>query len=113
MRNKILIVDDVDINRELLAEMLDDEHEILMAEKGEEAVRILKADHEQIALLMLDLVMPVMDGFTVLKELQKLSWSKDIGIIIISSDTAVQTETDCFDLGAADFVHRPFNNRLH
>ena len=91
MRNKILIVDDVDINRELLAEMLDDEYEILMAENGEEALRILKADHEQIALLMLDLVMPVMDGFTVLKELQKLPWSKDIGIIIISSDTAVQT----------------------
>lgn len=112
MRNKILIVDDVDINRELLAEMLDDEYEIRMAENGEEALRILKADHEQIALLMLDLVMPVMDGFMVLKELQKLPWSKDIGIIIISSDTAIQTETDCFDLGAADFVHRPFNNRL-
>lgn len=70
MRNKILIVDDVDINRELLAEMLDDEYEIRMAENGEEALRILKADHEQIALLMLDLVMPVMDGFMVLKELQ-------------------------------------------
>ena len=112
MRDKILIVDDVDINRELLAEILGDEYEILMAENGKQAMKVLEEYHEQIALLMLDLVMPEMDGFAVLRELQKCSWSKNIGIIIISSDNTIQTETECFELGVSDFVHRLFDNRL-
>ena len=71
MRDKILIVDAVEINRELLEEILGDEYEILMAENGKQAMKILEAQHEQIAVLMLDLVMPQMDGFAVLRELQR------------------------------------------
>lgn len=112
MRDKILIVDDVEINRELLTEILSDEFEILEAENGLEAMKILEKSHEQIALLMLDLVMPKMDGFAVLRELNQRPWSKNIGIIIISSDNTIKTEADCFELGVSDFVHRPFDNRL-
>ena len=112
MRDKILIVDDVEINRELLSEILSDEYEILMAENGKQAMKVLEAQNDQIAVMMLDLVMPQMDGFAVLRELQHRSWSKNIGIIIISSDNTIQTEADCFELGVSDFVHRPFDNRL-
>lgn len=112
MRDKILIVDDVEINRELLAEILGDKYEILQAENGKKAMQLLEKHHEQIAVLMLDLVMPEMDGFAVLRELYQLPWSKNIGIIIISSDNTIQTEADCFELGVSDFVHRPFDNHL-
>lgn len=112
MRDKILIVDDVEINRELLAEILKDDYRILQAEDGKQAMKILEEYHEQISLLMLDLVMPVMDGFEVIKELQRWPWSKNIGIIVISSDNTIKTEADCFELGVSDFVHRPFDNRL-
>lgn len=111
MRDKILIVDDVEINRELLSEILNEEYTILMAENGKEAMKILEEHHEEIAVLMLDLVMPEMDGFAVLRELDRRPWSKNIGIII-SSDNTIKTETECFDLGVSDFVHRPFDNRL-
>ena len=112
MRNKILIVDDVEINRELLAEMLKDEYEILMAKNGLEALEILEQCHDDIAALLLDLVMPKMDGFTVLEILNTKSWGSQLAIMIISGDTAVQTEKRCFALGVADFVHRPFNSGL-
>lgn len=112
MRDKILIVDDVEINRELLSEILNEEYTILMAENGKEAMKILEERHEEIAVLMLDLVMPEMDGFAVLRELDRRPWSKNIGIIIISSDNTIKTEAECFDLGVSDFVHRPFDNRL-
>ncbi|MGN0505712.1 MAG: HD domain-containing phosphohydrolase [Lachnospiraceae bacterium] len=112
MRDKILIVDDVEINRELLTEILGDEYEILLAENGKQAMQLLEKNHEQIAVLMLDLVMPEMDGFAVLRELNQRPWSKNIGIIIISSDNTIKTEADCFELGVSDFVHRPFDNRL-
>ena len=112
MRDKILIVDDVEINREILAEILREEYEILMAESGSQALDILEKLHEEIAAILLDLVMPEMDGFAVLEELNQKPWSKQIAIMIISGDNTVQTEAKCFELGVADFVHRPFNNRL-
>lgn len=112
MRDKILIVDDVDINRELLAEILEDEYGILMAENGRQAMEVLEQSNEEIAVIMLDMIMPEMDGFAVLRELDKKPWSKNIAIIIISSDNTIQTEASCFELGVSDFVHRPFDNRL-
>lgn len=112
MRDKILIVDDVEINRELLAEILNDKYDILQAENGVQALKVLKKHHKHIALLMLDLFMPEMDGFEVLNELNKFQWIKDIAIIIISSDDAVTTEAECFELGVSDFVHKPFDSYL-
>ncbi len=112
MQKKILIVDDVDINRELLAGMLEDEYEIVMADNGRRALEILEKMHDGLALMMLDLIMPEMDGFAVLKYLQSKPWASKLAIIIISSDSAAQTEARCFDYGVADFVHRPFDARL-
>ncbi len=112
MRTKILIVDDVDINREILAEMLKDEYEIVMAENGKQALAILAQQRNDIALMLLDLFMPEMDGFEVLELVSKQSWSKQLAVMIISSDNNSQTESRCFDLGVSDFIHRPFDARL-
>lgn len=112
MRDKILIVDDVDINREILSEILHEDYQILIAENGKDALKIIEEQHDELSLVLLDLVMPVMDGFSVLEELQKKPWNKQIAIMIISGDNAVKTEARCFELGVADFIHRPFNNRL-
>lgn len=112
MRNNILIVDDVEINRDLLAEMLQDDYDILTAGSGEEALKILKEKNSEIAVMLLDLVMPEMDGFQVLEEVGKQPWSDQIAVIIISSENATKTEKRCFDMGVADFIHRPFDDRL-
>lgn len=112
MRDKILIVDDLEINRELLAEILQGEYEILMAEDGLRALETAEEYHDSISVILLDLMMPNKDGFAVLEELNKKTWSKQIAIMIISGDNAVKTEEKCFEYGVADFIHRPFNNRL-
>lgn len=112
MHNKILIVDDVEMNRELLAEMLNDEYEILTAENGREALEVLDKQYKDIALILLDLVMPELDGFQVLEAIRTKSWSRHIAVIIISSETTNKTEKRCFDLGVSDFIHRPFDDRL-
>lgn len=112
MRNSILIVDDVELNREFLSEILQEDYEILMAESGEEALGILKQRHEEIILLLLDLVMPGIDGFQVLEVLQEMPWREQLGVIVISSEKESGSEKRCFDLGVSDYIHRPFDDRL-
>lgn len=112
MRNKILIVDDVEINREILVEILKDEYEIMTAENGIQAFEMLEKCHDDIAVMLLDLVMPEMDGFSFMEKLGKKPWGDKIAIIIISGDNTIQTEERCFELGVSDFVHRPFDERL-
>lgn len=112
MRNRVLIVDDVEINREILAEMLQDEYEIILADSGEKAMEILEEKHDDIAIMLLDLVMPGMNGFQVLEEVRKKPWSGQLAIIIISSEKANNTEKRCFELGVSDFIHRPFDDVL-
>ena len=112
MRTKILIVDDVEINRDLLAKILGDEYEVEMSENGKQALEFLDKWNEDIAVILLDLVMPEMDGFQVLEELSNRPWSKHIPIMIISGDNTTQTESRCLEMGAVDFVHRPFENKL-
>lgn len=112
MHNKILIVDDVEINRELLSEMLEDEFEILLAENGKQAMKILEKQHDDIAVVLLDLIMPEMGGLELLEKLSKKSWGNKVAVIIVSGENTIQTEAKCFELGAADFIHRPFNDIL-
>lgn len=83
-----------------------------MADTGKKALEILDRRQEEISLMLLDLVMPEMDGFRVLEEVKTRPWSSHLAIIIISSDSANKTEKRCFDLGVSDFIHRPFDERL-
>lgn len=112
MRNKILIVDDSFINRELLTEMLEDEYEVITCENGLQALELMEENYNELAIILLDLVVPVLDGVGFLKALQNKPIMKDIPILVISGETNVETEIKCFDYGVFDFIKKPFDNRL-
>ena len=110
-KKKILIVDDSELNRALLADMLSGSFDILEAENGMEAMAILH-DHElEIALMLLDIVMPVMDGFEVLAMMNERGWIKSIPVIMISAEVGGTYIDRAYDLGAIDYISRPFDER--
>ncbi len=92
--------------------MLSEEYDILMAENGRQALDILEKQHSEISVVLLDLMMPEINGMQVLHILKKKNWSDQPGIIIISSESAVSIEKECFELGVSDFIHRPFDEHI-
>lgn len=108
-KQKILIVDDSPINREILVSMLEDLYEITEAENGSQAVQILEKQGDDFSLVLLDLVMPEIDGFGVLTYMNKAHWTDSLPVIIISAETAHDRVVRAYELGAADFVSRPFD----
>ena len=85
---KILVADDSEMNRSILADILGDEYEILEAQNGLEAVAVLRERGPELSLVLLDIVMPGMDGFEVLAVMNKNRWIEDIPVIMISSEAA-------------------------
>ncbi|MBO5484179.1 MAG: response regulator [Lachnospiraceae bacterium] len=112
MKKKILIVDDVELNRIMLEEMLQEKYDIFQAANGKEAIQCLEKENESISLILLDLLMPELDGFGVLEIIQKKEWMKKIPVMIISGDTSVETENRCFEYGISDFIHKPFDSSI-
>lgn len=108
-RQQILIVDDSQINCEILAEILKDEYRILEAANGEECINLLKQYGTGIALLLLDINMPVMDGFEVLDLMNRKHWIEDIPVIIISSEDSASYVRRAYEMGASDYISRPFD----
>ncbi|MBD5128989.1 MAG: response regulator [Ruminococcaceae bacterium] len=107
MKNSILIVDDQEINRVLLAELFKDEYNIIEAENGQEALDIINEDDSIIA-VMLDLIMPVMDGMSVLSELNRTGKIYNIPVFIITAADNMQMLTGAYNLGAVDIISKPF-----
>ena len=110
-KKKILIVDDSEMNRALLEDMLSADYEILEAENGLVASRIIQEYEMNISLMLLDIVMPVMDGFALLKLMNKKGWIKNIPVVIISAETGSTFMDKAYGLGAVDYVSRPFDER--
>ena len=108
-RQTILIADDSEMNRSILTDMLGDEYEIMEAENGVEAVSILQKYGNAISLLLLDIVMPEMDGFGVLNVMNKHRWIEDIPVIVISAETASTHVERAYELGVTEFISRPFD----
>lgn len=108
-RNQILIVDDSEMNREILAEMLDDKFQILEAADGEECVELLEQYGTAISIILLDIVMPVMDGFEVLSVMNKRHWIEDIPVIMISGEDSASYVRRAYELGVSDYISRPFD----
>ncbi len=105
----ILIADDSEMNRSLLADMLGSEYNILEAEDGMQALGYLQNDGVKIDLVLLDIVMPNMDGFEVLAYMNRNDWIKDIPVIVISSETSPSCMERAYELGVTDFINRPFD----
>lgn len=109
---EVLIVDDSEMNRELLAEMLGSEYKITEAENGEECMAALKQRGTGISLILLDIVMPVADGFDVLDYMTSTHRIEDIPVIMISSENSEETVRKAYELGVTDYISRPFDARV-
>lgn len=108
-KHKILIADDSEMNRAILADILGKEYVILEAEDGLQALEILQRQRAELSLILLDIVMPKMDGFGVLIEMNKQRWIEDIPVIMISSETKASHIERAYGLGVTDFIGRPFD----
>ena len=110
MREKqtILIVDDSEMNRALLMDILGEDYDFIQAEDGRKAVLLLK-QNTHVDLMLLDITMPEMDGFQVLETMQRFHWIDEIPVIMLSAAEDYSFVARSYDLGATDFIHRPFD----
>lgn len=112
LRSQILIVDDSEMNRELLSAMLEKEFDILEAENGEQCLEMISQYGTGISLVLLDIVMPGMDGFEVLSTMNRKHLIDDIPVIMISSEDSQNTIRRAYELGVSDYINRPFDARI-
>ncbi len=108
----VLIVDDSEMNRAILSEMLKDEYRILEADNGREAIDMVGRYGDELSLVLLDIVMPGMNGFEVLAELSRRSVIDNLPVIMISSEDSDDVVLRAYELGATDYVSRPFDSRV-
>lgn len=111
-KQKILVVDDSEMNREILITMLEDDFDIIVAENGRVCLELLMQYGKAISAVLLDIVMPVMDGFEVLTYMNRNQWIEDIPVIMISSEESAASIRRAFQLGVSDYIGRPFDNHV-
>lgn len=109
---KILIVDDVRLNREILKDILQVEYEVELLENGEQAIARIEERSDDISAILLDLYMPVKDGFSVIGEMKKRGLMGTIPVMVVTSERSIAIEKQCFNLGVSDFIHKPFDPLL-
>ncbi len=109
---QLLVVDDSEMNREILKEILGKEYRILEACDGEEALKMLEQYGPEISLVLLDIIMPKMDGFEVLAYMNRDKWIEDIPVIMISSEESESYIRRAYELGASDYISRPFDTKV-
>ena len=108
----VLIVDDSQLNREILSSMLGDQFGIMEASSGEECLELLKQYGTGISIVLLDILMPGMSGFDVLRYMNSDHWIDDIPVIMISSDYTAESVREAYDLGVTDYIRRPFDSKV-
>ena len=108
----LLVVDDSEMNRVILSEMLKDQYEILEADCGEAGIARLEQHGSGISIVLLDIVMPGADGFDVLSCMSRNGWIDDIPVIMISSEDSGDSVLRAYELGASDYISRPFDKRI-
>lgn len=107
-KQKLLIVDDSELNRDILKEILGSSYDYLEAENGTQAIQILEV-HPEIDLMLLDINMPQMNGFQVLEHMRELQWIDEVPVVMISSEESVEIMRKAYDLGITDYISRPFD----
>ena len=111
-KQKILIVDDSEMNRALLVDILEEQYEVVEAENGVEAISVLSKQRTDFSLLLLDIMMPEMNGFEVLAYINKYHWNDNFAVIMISADDSPANIKRAYDLGAFDYISRPFDSTI-
>ena len=112
VKQQILVVDDLELNREILSDMLRDNFKILTASNGAECIEMLRQYGTGISLVLLDIIMPVMDGFEVLSYMNKTNMIEDIPVIMISGEKSDDAIRRAFSLGVSDYVSSPFDSKV-
>ena len=105
---RILVVDDSEMNREILSEILNEEYDIIEADSGDTCIDMLRKYETGISLVLLDIVMPGMDGFGVLNYMNRHHYLEDIPVIMISSEDSTETVRRAYEMGVSDYINRPF-----
>lgn len=111
-RQSVLIVDDSELNRKMLGQMLGNRFDIAEAASGEACLQLLEQNATGISIVLLDIHMPGIDGFTVLEEMNQKNLLEQIPVIMISSEDTVDAVRRAFDLGASDYISRPFDAKV-
>ena len=112
IKQRILVVDDSKMNREIFCEMLKDDFEIIEATNGQECVSLIEQYGKEISLVLLDIVMPVMDGFEILMYMNRNHWIEDVPVIMISSEESENYIRKAFKFGVSDYISRPFDSKV-
>ncbi len=109
---RILIVDDLELNRAILCELFCKEYEVLEAENGQEAIDVLEEQSDSIQVVLLDIVMPILDGFGVLDKMSQKGWIGRIPVIMITVETSDGVMQKGYEMGATDIISKPFNPNI-
>lgn len=112
LRRKVLIVEDNELNREILKSALLDDYDVLEAVNGEDGLRVLSENYKDISIILLDVVMPICDGFEFLRRQKMDSLISNIPVIVTTGSNSQEDELKCLGLGAVDFITKPYNSRI-
>ena len=107
-KKALLIVDDVEINRTILGALFEEQYTIFEAENGQQALDMLGKHKSAISAMLLDIVMPVMDGLTVLQEMKKRHWNDMVPVLLITAENSEDTFLQGYTLGVSDIINKPF-----
>lgn len=111
-KNKILVVDDKGINRYMLGDIFRDEYEVVEASGGQMAIDIMEADARNLAVVMLDIIMPVINGFGVLEYMKDKGLLERLPVVIVTDDDSEETSDRAFEYKVADLVVKPFEPKV-
>lgn len=111
-KTKILVVDDKGINRYMMGEIFREDYEIVEAAGGQEAIDIITVEHDELAIVLLDIVMPGIDGFGVLEDMKKKQLLDRLPVVIVTDDSSEATSVKAFEYKVADMVIKPFEPRI-
>lgn len=112
MRNKILIVDDMLFNRQILRNILKDDFELLEAENGRVALQVMEKHYNDLVAVLLDIVMPEMDGIQVLQVMVEKNYVDRLPVLMVTGEQDIHLVEKCFDYGIADFIKKPFEGKM-
>ncbi len=111
-KSRILVVDDKGINRYMLACIFRDEYDIIEAAGGQESIDIIAVEHDSLAVVLLDIIMPGIDGFGVLDYMRSQALLDKLPVVVITDDSSEETEVKAFEYKVADMVIKPFEPRI-
>ena len=111
-KRKILVVEDNELNREILSSFLEEKFNVILAENGEEGLKILGEHYRELSVVLLDICMPVCDGFEFLRRRNKDKLLSTIPVIVMIGSNSKDAEIQCLDLGAVDFIPKPYNFKI-